>query len=81
MEVSYFFFNLLFTNSILYIKTVGLSILLISCTDVLKLLSLKQFLSDSSYIPSSFNNELLIIAYSVIVLIYIGVVTRCSIPI
>ena len=49
--------------------------------DALKPLGLEWFLFNSSYILSNFNNKLLITAYSVIVLIYIGVVARCSIPI
>ena len=49
--------------------------------DALKSLGLEQFLFNSNYIPSSFNNKLLITAYSVIVLIYIGIVAGCSIPI
>ena len=81
MEVSCFYFNLLLANSTLYIETVSLSVPLISYTDALKPLGLKQFLFNSSYIPSSFDNELLITAYSVMISIYIGVVARCSIPI
>ena len=81
MEVSYFYFNLLLTNSTLYIETVDLSIPLISYIDTLKPLNLEWFLFNSSYIPNSFNNKLLIIAYNIIVLIYIGVVVRCGIPI
>jgi hypothetical protein len=81
MEVFYFYFNLLLANSTLYIKTIGLSIPLISYIDALKPLNLEQFLSNFSYIPSSFNNELLITACSIIVSIYIGVVARCNIPI
>jgi hypothetical protein len=41
MEVFYFCFNLLLTNFTLYIETVGLSVPLISCIDVLKPLSLE----------------------------------------
>ena len=63
------------------IETVSLSILLISRTDTLKPLSLERFLSNSSYISYSFNNKLLIIAYSIIVLIYIGIVARYSIKV
>ena len=81
MEVSYFYFNLLFTNSILYIETVGLSVPLISHTDALKPLSLKQFLFNSSCVPSNFDNKLLITAYSIMVLIYIDIVAGCGIPI
>ena len=81
MEVSYFYFNLLLANFILYIKTVNLNILLISYTDALKLLGLEWFLFNSSYVPSSFNNELLITAYSIMVLIYINIVASYSIPI
>ena len=81
MEVSYFYFNLLFTNFILYVETVSLSILLISCMDTLKPLGLEWFFFNSSYIPNNFNNKLLITAYGVIVLIYIGVVAGYSIPI
>jgi hypothetical protein len=73
--------NLLLANSTLYIETIGWSVLLISYIDTLKLLGLEQFLFNSSYVPNSFNNELLIIAYSIMVLIYIDIVARCSIPI
>ena len=68
-------------NSTLYIETVDLSIPLISYMDALKPLGLEQFLFNSSYVPSSFNDELLITAYSVIVLIYIGIIAGCGIPI
>jgi hypothetical protein len=68
------------TNSTLYIEIVSLSILLISYIDALKPLGVEQFLSNSSYIPSGFNNKLPITAYSVIVSIYMGVVARRSIP-
>jgi hypothetical protein len=81
MKVSCFHFNLLFANFTLYIKTVGLNIPLISYIDALKPLGLKQFLFNSSYIPNSFDDKLLITVYGVIVLIYISVVARCSIPI
>ena len=81
MEVSYFCFNLLLANSTLYIKTVNLSVPLISYIDALKLLGLEQFLFNSSCVLSSFNNKLLITDYSIIILIYIGVITSCSIPI
>ena len=66
-------------NSTLYVETVGLSILLISYIDALKLLSLEWFLFNSNYVLNSFDNELLITAYGVMVLIYIGVVARCGI--
>ena len=81
MEVSCFHFNLLLTNSTLYIETVDLSVPLIFYTDALKPLGLEQFLSNSSYVSSSFNNELLITAYGVMVLIYIDIVAGCGIPI
>ena len=81
MEVFYFYFNLLFANFILYIETVSLGILLIFYIDALKILVLKRFLFNFNYVSSSFNNKLLITAYSVIVLIYIGVVARYSISI
>ena len=81
MEVSHFCFNLLLANSTLYIKTIGLNIPLISHIDALKPLGLKRFLFNSSYIPNSFDDKLLITVYGVIVLIYISVVARCSIPI
>ena len=48
--------------------------------DALKPLSVEQFPSNSSYIPSSFNNKLPITAYSIIVSIYIGAVAGYSIP-
>jgi len=49
--------------------------------DAFKPLSLEQFLSNSSYILGSFNNKLLITAYSIIVLIYIGIVAGYNVPI
>ena len=80
MEVSRFRFNLLLANSTLYIEIVNLSILLISRIDALKPLGVEQYPSNSSYIPSGFNNKLPITAYSIIVSIYIGIVAGRSIP-
>ena len=81
MKVSYFYFNLLLANSTLYIETVNLSVPLISYMDALKSLGLEWFLFNFSYIPSSFNNKLLITACGVMVSIYIGIVAGYSIPI